>query len=115
LEWSLGDHTKNSKKSPYSSFDYSSLKLILLVDGCQCDYITKSKAKKKKLGYKLEIYQKLIFSENSFPKKIVDFFFFRDKKITNEYLLLQNLRPKDCEISPRKNKKKSVAANSYKP
>ncbi len=31
----FGDHTKNSKKSPYTSSDYSSLKLILFVDGCQ--------------------------------------------------------------------------------
>jgi hypothetical protein len=51
----MDDHTKNSKKSPYTGFDYSSLKLILLVDGCQCDYITKSKEKKTKPWYKLEI------------------------------------------------------------
>ncbi len=55
LEWSMGDHTKNSKKSQYTSSDYWSLKLILLVDGCQCDYITKSKEKEKKPWYKLEI------------------------------------------------------------
>jgi hypothetical protein len=39
----MGNHTKNSKKSPYTNSNCSSLKLILLVDGCQCDYITKSK------------------------------------------------------------------------
>jgi hypothetical protein len=50
LEWSMGDHTKNSKKSRYTSSDYWSLKLILLVDGCQCDYITKSKEKEKNLA-----------------------------------------------------------------
>jgi hypothetical protein len=43
-----GDPSIDSKKSPYISSDYSSLKLILLVDGCQCDYITKSKEQKKK-------------------------------------------------------------------
>jgi hypothetical protein len=51
----MGDHTKNSKKSPSTSSDYPSLKLILLVDGCQCDYITKSKEKEKEPWYKLEI------------------------------------------------------------
>jgi hypothetical protein len=54
LEWSMGDHTKNSKKSPYTCSDYWSLKLILLVDGCQCVYIRKSK-EKKKTWYKLKI------------------------------------------------------------
>jgi hypothetical protein len=49
LKWSMGDHTKNSKKSRYTSSDYWSLKLILLVDGCQGDYITKSKEKEKNL------------------------------------------------------------------
>jgi hypothetical protein len=77
----MDDHTKNSKKSPYTGFDYSSLKLILLVDGCQCDYITKSKEKKKNLGIDLK-YNKNLFSLKiiHFPKKIVDFCFFRDKK-----------------------------------
>jgi hypothetical protein len=32
-----------------------------------------------------------------------------------EYLLFENLRPKDCEISPRKNKKKSVAHTVINP
>ncbi len=81
LEWSLGDHTKNSKKSPYTSFDYSSLKLILLIDGCQCDYITKSKEKKKSLGINLKCNKKIFSLKIHFPKKIVDFFFFRDKKL----------------------------------
>jgi hypothetical protein len=81
LEWSRGNHTKNSKKSPYTSSDCSSLKLILLVDGCQCDYITKSKEKKyKNLGIYLKYNKNLVSLKIHFPKTIVDFFFFRDKK-----------------------------------
>jgi hypothetical protein len=75
----------------------------------------KEKKKKNPLSINLK-YNKYLFSlKIHFPKTIVDFFIFKEKKITNEYLLFENLRPKVCEISPRKNKKKSVAANSYKP
>jgi hypothetical protein len=68
LEWSMGDHTTNSKKSPYTSSDYSSLKLILLVDGCQCDYITKFKEKKKSIGINLEYNKNLFSLKIHFPK-----------------------------------------------
>jgi hypothetical protein len=80
------------------------------------DYITKSKGKKKNLGINLK-YNKYLFSlKIHFPKKIVDFFFFKDNFFSRmEYLLFENLRPKDCEISPRKNKKKSVAHTVINP
>jgi hypothetical protein len=78
----------------------------------KCDYITKSKGKKKKKPWcKLE---NLFSLKIHYSKKLLIFASLETKKITNEYLLFENLRPKDCEISQRKNQKKSVAANSYK-
>jgi len=72
------------------------------------------KKKKQNLGINLK-YNKNLFSLNiHFPKNCWFLLLYR-QKITNEYLLFENLTPKDCEISPRRNKKKSVAANSYKP
>jgi hypothetical protein len=68
------------KKSPYTSFDYSSLKLILLVDGCQCDYITKSKEEKKKnLGINLKYNKNLFSLKIQFPKKLLIFAFLETK------------------------------------
>jgi len=62
------------KKSPYASSDYSSLKLILLVDGRQCDYITKSKEKKKQnLGINLKYNKNLFSLKIQFPKKLLIF------------------------------------------
>jgi hypothetical protein len=77
----MGDPSMNSKKSSYTSSYYSSLKLILLVDGGQCDYITKFKEKKKNLGINLKYNKNLFSLKIHFPKKIVDFCFFRDKKV----------------------------------
>jgi hypothetical protein len=36
-------------------------------------------------------------------------------KLTNEYLLFENLRPKDCEISPRKKKKNQLPPTIINP
>ncbi len=95
------------KKSPYTSFDYSSLKLILLVDGRQCDYITKSKEEKKQnLGINLKYNKNLFSLKIQFPKKLLIFAFLETKNY--EWIfVIEKLRPKDCEISPRKNKKKN--------
>jgi hypothetical protein len=64
--------------------------------------------KEKNLGINLKYNKNLFSLKIHFPKKIVDFCFFRNRKITNKYLLFENLRPKDCEISPRKNKKNQL-------
>jgi hypothetical protein len=98
------------------SSDHSSLKkLILLVDGCQCGYITKSKEKIKPLGINLK-YNKYLFSlKIHLPKKLLIFSSLKTKKITNEYLLFENLRPKDCEIWPRKKKKNQLPPTTINP
>jgi hypothetical protein len=115
----MGDHTKNSKKSPYTSSDYSSLKLILLVDGCQCDYITKSKEKKKKKKQNLGIilkYDKNLFSlKLHFPKKLLDFGFFRDKKLRMNICYLKIWGQKIGKSRPEKTRKHQLPPTLINP
>jgi len=66
--------------------------------------ISQKPKEKKNLDINLKYNKKLFSLKIHFPKKLL-IFASLETKITNEYLLFQNLRPKDCEISPRKNKK----------
>jgi hypothetical protein len=75
------------KKSPYPSSDCSSLQLILLVDGCQCDYITKSKGKKKQ---KQNLGKNVKHNKNLFPLKI---------RFPNKLLIFASLKTKNLRMN----------------
>jgi len=76
--------------------------------------ISQNPKKKKKIGINLKYNKNLFSLKIHFPKKLLIF----ASVETENYewiFVIENLRPKDCEISPGRNKKKSVAANCYKP